>query len=277
MPQHPIHAQRISSTGSVETLSDDDLEDLSVDDLLFCPGHAVEVHLRLGPCGHLGFGRMDVDDIGRTRCSETVDHGSDAGDAGSVCFVDAGVCAVDVEHIGHEGDHSRVVVVHGDVAGDHQLHSGQVVFVGTGRSEPFEASDDVPAEVSDEAGDHGRQFGFAGLDGEQIERGDDRVEDVSVGGDADRRGAGPVESRSGGAQRGDGSRADEGVAGPGSGDSGFEQEAAGSAVGELAVEAQRGLGVREHPSVHGYEPMVGTERTELFEAGADRQVGRFRT
>src|SRR5699024_6744992 len=101
-----------------------DLEDLPVDDLLLRLRHAVEVDLSRCPRGHLGVGRADVDDIGRARAAESFEHLADPPYARRVGLIDAGVGAVDVEHTGRQGDHARVVVVDGDVAGDHQLHGG---------------------------------------------------------------------------------------------------------------------------------------------------------
>src|SRR5699024_5056110 len=147
-----------------------------------------------------------------------------------VGLVDAGVGGVDVYRTGHQGGHARGVVVDGDVAGDHQLHGGQVVLIGQGRAEALEATDDVPAEVADEARDHGRQVRLLRVDGEEVERGGDGLEDVAVGGDAHGRGARPAEALGGRDEGGHGRRTDEGVPGPGTGHGRFEEEAAGSAV-----------------------------------------------
>ena len=105
------------------------------------------------------------------------------------------------------------------------------------------------------------------------QRGDgvaDGVHGVAVQGHTDRGLAQPVRAAVLGGQGGPGAGADEGVAGPGAADRRrFHQERSGLALGELAVQPDRGFGVSQHLEPDGDDPAVACEFAELLEARAD--------
>jgi hypothetical protein len=162
-----------------------------------------------------------------------------------------------------------VVVECREVGGQQHDQLGQVEVVLGQFGEALEAADGVVADVADHAagerGEAGQRFAVQDLDGlaQCLQR-------VTVGRQADRRGARPVGAAVALGEGGGAVHADETPPRPGPAVLGrLEQEGARAAGGELAVDADGGLGVGEEAPGHGDHASFRRELVELLAGGAD--------
>ncbi len=169
-----------------------------------------------------------------------------------------------VDRVGDQQDRAVPVVEHGEVRGEQHGQLGQFEVVPPVLADLLQAAYDVVPEVADHASGERRQAarevarGVQGLDG-----GAQRVERVAVHGYADGRRTEPVRPAVAGGEGGGAAHADEGVPGPGAPVlGGLQEEGAGALGGELAVEADRGVAVREQPAADGDDTAVDGQLAE---------------
>ena len=159
------------------------------------------------------------------------------------------------------------MVEDGEVGGEEHPDLGQVELVATLVGDVLPAADGVVGDGADHPAGERREPRDA-VGGERLERQPEGLGRVAVGRDADGRLADPVRLPVALGEGGPAAGADDGVARPDAAVLGrLEEERAGGVARELAVDAERGLGVGEQPPDDGDDAAVAGEHGEQVEAG----------
>ena len=290
LAQHAVHVEGAGVGLRLKAAREHELEDVAIDDVLLGTRDDV-LEILVAPGEGDVLANLAVDLVharenggrGRGAALQATEHTVQARDGIVVGTVDVFAGAVEVNGVGDEQDCAVLVVMNGHV-GDHvERELGQLYVVGGRVGQVLPVADDIPAEVSDQAGGERRQGGV-GLSVEHLQGLGDGLHGVAVDGCAGGGTALPVDGTVNGGEGRAGRRADEGVTCPRSGltlggnRGGFEQEGAvgrfdGRALVVLeyegTVDADGGERVGEDFNVDGNHSGSGCTGAEFFARGGD--------
>ena len=273
---HPQHAVDVDGVGlgvDLEALGRHHLECLAGLDLLDQALDHRPVLLERALRAVIRFRAGEGRHCRRQRLPQRLGHDVQSGHGVVIGFVDVIGRSVPVDRVGNQRDGALVVVDRSEVGGQKQQHVGQMQVVDGQFRQPFQPSDEVVGEESDQA-TRQRRHVRQRPGREQLDGGVQDLQGVAPGRCVLRRGSQPDRLAVAHGQRRRRTGADERPPRPGSAILGrLEQEGARTVGGQFSVGRQRSLAVGEHLTGHRYHPVFGGQRAELVARGRDGEAG----